>query len=1181
MSFDLLDNIDNSKLLQYLNKNTIKSLLKGLSESSNEERNKSEHLFFSLKFHKQLYIILFDILTDASENQYYKIQSIITMKNLVKTELNTNRSKFRILDEENPDIKEITDYIKVNLIKVIAEIPSILQNINNIKELIKILADKYFPDNWEYLFFLLEKVFSLELSEVFNNLGLVIGVVKIFYSILKQHGSKKIPSSRAKYLKIKTSLNELIMVFYNNISAYYINNLQNIQEEKLLFDFLELIRISDKTLILMIEAGFHISDFCKDENMINMFTVAMNKTDYTLQQLIQYTSQFGKNAKIVEVLTKTFNKNMELLSRILCNPTAQLIYFSNLEKYIRIITFVLSEHKLFTQDTIKIILYSLHKLVSVDYFKDPNKNFYNSGTKITNKQRDIFSTPDKRTALNNNISNNSNGYNLVSPIKFKNYEKEVKIASEVFSVNFNENTIISLFNILVNDIPLCFNTHNDTNEATEIENNIDKEDESLGTLEIYDRNNISYYVVYRSCIESMLINFRDILIDYFTNSVFESTISLIKNKQIDITQNKNISFINSIILVINLFPKLYQNEKISQVQMIDYKKYFDILEILIHSNHIYISSYLSAIDKWTNVLVSCDVIHLYINNISIFLKNLNDKTILIEACLALENIINKIDNYLNENKNVMFNLSTDAESLIKKIKENINWSDFLIIVSKICFEVLVHDDQSAEIISQLVKLLTLLIEKCHFQCDGAILSLIKNSKLKEIIVNCNDLTRNNFNEMFKVLLYAFPSSSVIINLALMFIENAINKKIDMYNINMLLFLLKTINIEEYQASNHNNLNVNGYEEYLEISNCLEKIVNISLDLLKSFTFNYSNHLIFQLIDELILLNVLSSNSQYLILVILQERLTNIQKISIDNIKKMDKIDSEEYSYISYSNGKRFSFSNNASSSLVSNNNNNQSLTFTNNEICEYKTSLLNTFYTFILKFNTIKAFDNMIIDNIFYEVVVCLFSDIDIQSSFFTTSYNSALIGLLNRICCCDFNHFMNILSEYIQNNGVDFSSFLKKWLLKMENIISNEIRRVNIITVCLILPNLNKDIFLYVRHEIFQICLSLIHAELIKKILENKINNPNQNSHSIDFKRGSIKTMLIQMSVRKRVIHKTDSLQFIDIHDLFVKQFSEAIKIYGLDINFIIDQLVENSGISSRLSEILGLKKIEDHIIS
>ena len=64
----------------------------------------------------------------------------------VEVEYNESFRLYLVTSLPNPHYLP-SAFIKVNLIKVIAEIPSILQNINNIKELIKILADKYFPDN--------------------------------------------------------------------------------------------------------------------------------------------------------------------------------------------------------------------------------------------------------------------------------------------------------------------------------------------------------------------------------------------------------------------------------------------------------------------------------------------------------------------------------------------------------------------------------------------------------------------------------------------------------------------------------------------------------------------------------------------------------------------------------------------------------------------------------------------------------------------------------------------------------------------------------------------------------------------------------------------------------------------------------------------------------------------------
>jgi hypothetical protein len=155
---------------------------------------------------------------------------------------------------------------------------------------------------------------------------------------------------------------------------------------------------------------------------------------------------------------------------------------------------------------------------------------------------------------------------------------------------------------------------------------------------------------------------------------------------------------------------------------------------------------------------------------------------LINNCLAFRVIIIKIDKLLKERS--VFNLLDSPDTLIQSLNTKVNWTNILIIITKICFY-LFEQVQSAEISLSLINLVTNLIEKCHYQCDGQILDSIKNSSLISIISNITDEFRQNaFLDMFKALLVAFPRSEIIVQLSLKFIANLFRVN------NLILFVLE-------------------------------------------------------------------------------------------------------------------------------------------------------------------------------------------------------------------------------------------------------------------------------------------------------------------------------------------------------------------------------------------------------
>lgn len=1382
----------------------VKNLLKCLSSSNNNERIQSEEAFKSLKYEKILYEIFYTIITEVAINQnndYYKIQSLIAIKNIIKPELNINRSRIKILDEENPMITEIINYNKIMLLSVLYENRHILVKFSKyIKELVKLFADKYFPLEWEEFILFVEKILLVTNEEIFSynannvsNLEVLSIVASMLSSVLKQHYNKKTPLSKTKFNKVKDRFNNLINIIFKQINDYFINNsstvlnfqidlinnnkleLHNNSYQSYLNNtkhFLNLLCNIDKSTIQISELGFNINEFHNNKTSSIILDMCLDKSEYILKILFEicdYVINYNNNNNgitnkkinfndnnlnnykiLYEALSYNINQNLEYLTKILSNSTAQILFYSCLEKYSNIILNIINKYEYFSLDTIKIASYSLYKIISTDFLKDPTSNYYSdsnynsksnkklvsknnvinnvsnfdnhiiesdkniSSNKIINSNNNnIYLTPDKKDncfanysintslvtnhKINDFSTNVTNSLNLVSPIKFKNYESEVKIANETFNKIFDENIIVNIFKLLVYDLPLAFNINStDLSEASEIENAFDRDDDNynmlivnsnisndssiaysglsiggLFNIEYYDANVVSWYHIYRTLIESMIVNFRLLLVDIIKNTVFKNLEdyykSTISYNNIDISNKKSFNFVNSLVLILNLMPKLYKLNIIKEYNMICYSNYFNMLESFIKQNKKleYISIYFSTIDKWTEVLISYDTIHLYINNITHLLNSFFNNvcsnnnqscnteklaSILVEGCFALANIIIKIDNYLifieknsSFSKPLILSKSVDVKSLIDKIKQNINWSDILIIVSKILFCVILENKNdsscidnnnkySAEIIIHLIKLTTLLINKCHFQCQGEILNVLKNSKLNDIMHASNELTQSAFSEMFKALLVSFPKSITIMELSLNYIQIIFNCKVDLNNLNVFLFMLKIIQINDLANPRSNN-------DINTLLNFFKNCFNIIQNLLNNFTDNYSNHIVFQILEEFLIIYFnliqisIDSNADYKILS--TEEIFNIFKVIIDKLKSiqkkaydiLDKINSYNFmeeeisnnsinnninndisrtlysnnftinsSYnLEIENAKRFSFG--VTSKLINSksditNTEYKNYVICNNEINEYKTSLTNLMSSLFIIYNSLyqknyyTSSDYSIFKSLEYEILEIIVNDVFINQSNITTSYNTALIGLINRIFCNNIEVFFkavnNVLSKVSLENNI-LNLFTENWLKKMENTLNNNVRKLNTITISVLLPFLSKTLFFHLKSEISYICIRPVHNEFKKNIQSSSTNNNILNNKNIQEVRnrysGSIKSILLQTSQRKtNLIEEIDNILKINILNLFTEKFKEMINNNSVNYSDISnDNYFINSGNLVLLNEILGLKKLDN----
>lgn len=90
----------------------------------------------------------------------------------------------------------------------------------------------------------------------------------------------------------------------------------------------------------------------------------------------------------------------------------------------------------------------------------------------------------------------------------------------------------------------------------------------------------------------------------------------------------------------------------------------------------------------------------------------------------------------------------------------------------------------------------------------------------------------------------------------------------------------------------------------------------------------------------------------------------------------------------------------------------------------------------------------------------------------------------------------------------------------------------MNVITLCKLIPIMNKDIFLFYINNIFHICLVTVHADMMKKLERDVLKNefPAQNT---------TKNMNVRQSERKRLLSLNDYLNKLDVHLLFVENIN------------------------------------------
>lgn len=88
------------------NYDSVKLLLRQMSNPDNNIRSQCEESLLSFKYNIDFFNVLFYIFTNESEEKYYKLQSIILIKNILRMEIDSNKMKFRSINNiENGKFK--------------------------------------------------------------------------------------------------------------------------------------------------------------------------------------------------------------------------------------------------------------------------------------------------------------------------------------------------------------------------------------------------------------------------------------------------------------------------------------------------------------------------------------------------------------------------------------------------------------------------------------------------------------------------------------------------------------------------------------------------------------------------------------------------------------------------------------------------------------------------------------------------------------------------------------------------------------------------------------------------------------------------------------------------------------------------------------------------------------------
>jgi hypothetical protein len=429
-----------------------------------------------------------------------------------------------------------------------------------------------------------------------------------------------------------------------------------------------------------------------------------------------------------------------------------IIFCFHIDQIITILSAMLKNCNLFQCDTTKVVLFNLSKILSITIYKENIELNIETFSQRKNTEEISYVTPRKPKgchAQSNNIIKTPL-HSIASPSKYKNLNKELSKANELYIKSMSKENVISLLECLINKIPFIYKNEN---EDTEIEILSHFQEDKSSNRDTFSTDTMTFESLKQNFLDQLIINFTDIIMQFVSDNL--KSLYIIKNEN-----DMNFYTVSSFLNVVNTIPNLYKKNIISITEMIDVPKYINFIEKYVTKSEIMLREYIVSLSKWSILLISNEDIIKYINNLNNLLSNTKNVYILLESCLCLKNILKNIDSLMSKNAGI--NTYTSKDNLINTVKSKIDWANLFCKVTEIMNYILPRIE-STELLVALIDFFTSLIEKCHVQNEGNIINTIKNSKLIEMMTNSKDeFTEGNYREMFKKLIVTFHSSNKIL-----------------------------------------------------------------------------------------------------------------------------------------------------------------------------------------------------------------------------------------------------------------------------------------------------------------------------------------------------------------------------------------------------------------------------------
>jgi len=706
-----------------------------------------------------------------------KLQSLIYLKNTITRKWSTspNRHLFKsniTMIGGNAKFEEAKSKVREIVLSLIQQTYG-TQMDRQIIEILAGISKHDFPAKWEALAeYILKGLEAAKIQILAENTGKdVISSISpglytnlqkfilIYKTVIREQAKKKMQPTKANFYKLAKPYMEAtysIIGLFDNALQKILNSTftsTGLYMENFDQNMMKIGHALDKNLLRVASCGFNPSDSLTqpEQNMIEIQLISkyIEKLEYylkTLSIIFQISQQKPESAELLRAPSQLIQKFARgIFDRISEMQFSEpVIMYNSLEKYSQITMQYLSAcvQANFSENLQRACLLAFHRVL--------NTVVYN--------ENDVKS-----------ITGSSKYSGIVaSPVKFRNFETFILKARSAFNNFFNPANIVNLFDLIVsNYLPIKSISLWETDPETFIE----QEDDTFTHEFESDRESSISYLSY-SILEQLLSHFPVVC----AKQVKKYVENLTSGKM----TSYNILLQDAVYNAIEMLPKIYALKLKTEISPLKANSFLSYLEkdiisqtIPIHS-HILKRRYIILVMKWLEFIPTNEILP-YLGNIVKIMCETDQLVLKFHCCMAVRNILSFLEgSHLKRRDYDESDLSVPKENQIimaelRNIEKQINYAELLTSSARVIIDVL-NSFKTPKLVWAMINLLTLLIEKCQYNCNEGIIPILEATNFASLFSIPQELIQEALIDMAKALVLSFPASPAMIKLSFHIID---------------------------------------------------------------------------------------------------------------------------------------------------------------------------------------------------------------------------------------------------------------------------------------------------------------------------------------------------------------------------------------------------------------------------